>query len=1064
MKNQLLIFFILCCAHHAFCQTLMEGYVVSQTDSQPLPGVNVVVKGTTRGTTTDSNGAFTIMASDKDVLVFSFIGYAPQEVVVGNQSVIKVQLAEDIATLDEVTIVSTGYEQLPKERATGSFAKVDQELVNRRVSTDIMSRLEDVTSGLIFNRNVEGRANDISIRGRSTLFANASPLIVIDNFPYEGDINTINPNDVESITVLKDAAAASIWGARAGNGVIVITTKKGKANQAPQISVNANVTVIDKPDLFYVPRMSSSDFVDLEQVLFSRGVYTATEASASKAPLTPAVEAMIANRDGMLSDHNLDVALDEYRSYDVRNDYEKYFYRNAINQQYSIGVSGGSTVHRYTVSTGFDRNQENLIGNDFSRFTFNTNNTWSMLHDKLEFGTTLYYTQSKYQNNNAGPASIRFTSISPLYPYARLKDDAGNNLPVTVEYRNSFVTDAESNGLLNWQYNPLDEISQADNQSRLTDYRINANLKYAITPNLHAEVLYQYWNSTSSNNNHRSKDTYFARYLVNLFTQKDAFGTFTYPVPMGGVLDVYERGSVGHNFRSQLRYGKTWSEHALSALAGYEVREVESDETNFRYYGYDDETAASVPVNYTGYFPYYYNAAYMGPIPNVDYVRSFTDRFISFYGNAAYTFRSRYTFSASARKDQSNLFGVETNQKGVPLWSTGLSWITSNEGFYQSSWLQYLKVRTTIGYDGNIDKSLTAYTTAYNIGTYWLTGLPYAVILNPPNNQLRWERVKIWNTGIDFETKDRILSGSIEYYSKWGMDLIGSALYPPSTGVSEFRGNTASTRGHGIDVVLNTQNVDQIIKWNTSFLWSYNTEKVTSYEIKSGAQRYLNSGSGASLVNYPLEGKPLFAIYSLPWAGLDPDTGDPQGYVEGQPSTDYQTILDKATPASIIYHGPARPTMFGAVRNTLSWKNISLSFNISYRFGYYFRRNSVRYANVLAGQVEHGDYAYRWKQPGDEHVTNVPSMPDVVNRNRDEFYLYSETLVEKGDHIRLQDINLSYTIERQALQKLPFARAHVYAYINNIGILWKATSADMDPDYPTMKPARSVALGIKLDF
>ncbi|MFZ6009225.1 MAG: SusC/RagA family TonB-linked outer membrane protein, partial [Bacteroidota bacterium] len=721
MKNQLLIFFILCCAHHAFCQTLMEGHVVSQTDSQPLPGVNVVVKGTTRGTTTDSNGVFTIMASDKDVLVFSFIGYAPQEVVVGNQSVIKVQLAEDIATLDEVTIVSTGYEQLPKERATGSFAKVDQELVNRRVSTDIMSRLEDVTSGLIFNRNVEGRANDISIRGRSTLFANASPLIVIDNFPYEGDINTINPNDVESITVLKDAAAASIWGARAGNGVIVITTKKGKANQAPQISVNANVTVIDKPDLFYVPRMSSSDFVDLEQVLFSRGVYTATEASASKAPLTPAVEAMIANRDGMLSDHNLDVALDEYRSYDVRNDYEKYFYRNAINQQYSIGVSGGSTVHRYTVSTGFDRNQENLIGNDFSRFTFNTNNTWSMLHDKLEFGTTLYYTQSKYQNNNAGPASIRFTSISPLYPYARLKDDAGNNLPVTVEYRNSFVTDAESNGLLNWQYNPLDEISQADNQSRLTDYRINANLKYAITPNLHAEVLYQYWNSASSNNNHRSKDTYFARNLVNLFTQKDAFGTFTYPVPMGGVLDVYERSSVGHNFRSQLRYGKTWSEHALSALAGYEVREVESDETNFRYYGYDGETAASVPVNYSGYFPYYYNAAYMGPIPNVDYVRSFTDRFISFYGNAAYTFLSRYTFSASARKDQSNLFGVETNQKGVPLWSTGLSWITSNEGFYQSSWLQYLKVRTTIGYNGNIDKSLTAYTTAYNIGTYWLT-------------------------------------------------------------------------------------------------------------------------------------------------------------------------------------------------------------------------------------------------------------------------------------------------------------------------------------------------------
>lgn len=1064
MKKQLLILLLLYCAHDVFSQSKIEGRVISVTDNQPLPGVNVIVKGTTHGSTTDAEGKYKINAKEKDVLVFSFIGYAAQEIIVSSQSQMDVQLVEDIATLDEVTIVSTGYEQLPKERATGSFVKVDNELINRRISTDVLSRLEDVTSGLIFNRNVEGKPNDISIRGRSTLFANASPLIVIDNFPYDGDINTINPNDVESITVLKDAAAASIWGARAGNGVIVITTKKGKANQAPQVSFNSNVTEIDKPDLFYVPRMSSSDFVDLEQSLFARGRYSITEASPSKAPLTPGLEAMIANRDGLLSDEALATQLNSYRQQDVRNDYEKYLYRKAVNQQYAISIKGGSATNRYIVSTGWDKNTESLVGNEFSRFTLNANNTWQLLKDKLEVSAGIYYTQSKNQNNNSGPSALSFSSVGQLYPYARLRDDKGNNLSVIHEYREPFTKQAETDGLLNWQFNPLDEIKNSDNRSGMTDYRINANLKYQIIPHLHAEVLYQYWNSASTTRNNHSIDTYFTRNLVNLFTQQDAFGYRTYPVPVGGILDTYERTSSSQNLRAQLSYARTWSNHSVSALGGYEVRELNTGESSFRYYGYDDELASNVPVDYTSFFPSYNNPQNFGTVPNADYLRSLTDRFISYYGNAAYTFKNKYTLSASGRKDQSNLFGVRTNQKGVPLWSMGASWIASEENFYHLSWLPYLKLRTTLGFNGNIDKSLTAYTTAYRLGTYWLTGLPYAVILNPPNDELRWERVRIWNTGIDFESKNRIVSGSVEFYSKWGMDLIGSSPYPPSTGVSEFRGNNSDTRGHGLDVILNTTNINRAIKWNTTFLWSYLTEKVTTYKIKSGGQRYLNSGSGASLVNYPLEGKPLFAIYSLPSAGLDPQTGDPRGYVEGQPSIDYQAILDKATPESIIYHGPARPTTFGSVRNTVSWKNISLSFNISYRLGYYFRRNSVRYNNVLAGLVDHGDYGNRWQKPGDEMFTNVPSMPEAINYNRDAFYQYSSALVEKGDHIRLQDINLTYTLDKQFFQKLPVSKIHLYAYVNNLGILWKATKVNIDPDYPTMKPMRSMAFGVKVDF
>ncbi|MBL0744847.1 SusC/RagA family TonB-linked outer membrane protein [Chryseolinea lacunae] len=1062
MKNLLLVFLLFCGSIDALCQMRVEGRVRSAGDRQPLPGVNVIIKGTTQGTATDSDGKYTLNVREKDVLIFSFIGYAAQEVVVGTEAELNINLVEDIATLEEVMIVSTGYEQVPKERATGSFAQIENTLVNRRVSTDVLSRLEDVTSGLIFNRNVEG-ATDISIRGRSTIFGNASPLIVIDNFPYDGDIANINPNDVESITVLKDAAAASIWGARAGNGVIVITTKKGVRDLAPHVYFNSNVTVAERPDMFYVPRMSTSDFLDVEKSLFAKGFYESAESSDSHAPLTPAVELMIAHRDGLLDNQTLDQRLDALRGLDVRNDYEKYLYRNSTNQQYALGIQGGSAHNRYNVSVGFDKNLEGLVGNSFNRFTLNASNAWSLMKDKLEVSLGAYYAEVRKEKKNEGLTNLRFDSASPLYPYAQLKDGAGNNLSVVKDYRLGFVEQAQSDGLLNWKYTPLDEINYADNTSRVNDLRLNARLAYKITSSLRAEALYQYWNSSNAMRNNQSIDSYVTRDQINKFTQVDSDGNLVRPIPASGILDANDVQSSSYNFRAQLNFGKTWDDHDVHALGGYEVKELNTDGNTFRYYGYNNGLATTQRVDYTTFFPLYNNVYQYYSIPNNDGVQSLTDRFVSYYGNAAYTYKRRYTLSASGRKDMSNLFGVKANQRGVPLWSVGLAWTATNEGFMDTAWLPYLKLRTTYGYNGNIDKSVTAYTTAVSLGYNSLTGLPYSTILNPPNPELQWEQVRIWNTGIDFETKNQALSGSIEYYTKWGKNLIGSSPFPPSSGVAVFRGNNANTRGSGVDLVLNTQNINRGIKWTTNFLFSHLTEKVTSYKIKAAPTNYVYSGSGSALVSYPLEDKPLFAIYSFDWAGLDPE-GNPKGYVEGVESTDYAAIIGKSTPESIVYHGSARPTSFGSVRNTFSWRNFSLSVNISYRLGYYFKRSSVRYANVLSGSVDHADYGARWQHPGDELFTSVPSMPEFIDINRDNFYLNSSALVEKGDHVRLQDVNLTYTLNRATLARLPFSNVQFYLYANNLGILWKATDVALDPDYPTMKPVRSFAAGVRIEF
>lgn len=730
----------------------------------------------------------------------------------------------------------------------------------------------------------------------------------------------------------------------------------------------------------------------------------------------------------------------------------------------ALSLSGGSKANRYFMSAGWDRNDESLVNNSYDRITLNASNTWSAIKDRLNITSGIYYTGSRRQNNNRGPSSILFGSGSSLYPYARLKDDPGNNLAVTKDYRLSLLEQAAADGLLNWDYKPLDEIYNSDNTTTLTDYRINARLNYNITKELSAEVLYQYWRSISEMRDLQDETTYYTRDLINRFSELDADGTVIRHVPLGGILDMRTASSSSPNMRGQINYGRSRANHELHALSGYEVRELVWNTSSFRYYGYDDDVATNQVVDYVNRFPQYDSPGSTARIPNIDGLNSATDRFISYYANAAYTYAKRYTLSASARKDQSNLFGVRTNQRGVPLWSAGLAWNIHSEAFYKAAWLPYLKLRATYGYNGNINKSVTAYTTARVTGNDYLSGLPYAVITNPPNPDLRWERVKVLNLGLDFELVNRVVSGSVEYFAKEGIDLIGTMPYPPSTGISSFTGNNASTRGHGLDLVLSTRNIDREVKWTTSFIFNYLKEEVTHYEVEGNVNSYLLYGSGGLGVNVPVEGKPLYAIYSYPWAGLDPVTGDPRSYLGGEPSSDYDAIVTEASPESIVYHGPARPTAFGALRNAISWKGLSLSFNISYRLGYYFRRASVAYNGILSGNAGHGDYAQRWQKPGDEAFTDVPSMPSVININRDAVYRYSEVLVEKGDHIRLEDVNLTYTLNRNVLAALPIQRIQVYGYLSNPGIIWKATDADVDPDFPSMKPLRSIAFGLRVDF
>lgn len=1034
---------------------LLSGKVRSATDRQVLPGANVLIKGTLEGTVTDTEGIFSLsVASDSMTLMVSYLGFISQEklVIPGSGNPLVFYLEPDQVILAEVEVLSTGYQEMPRERASGSFVQLGQEMVDRRVSTNILDRLQDITPGLIFNRSNESQ-DPISIRGRSSIFANTMPLVIVDNFPYDGPLENINPNDVASFTILRDAAAASIWGARAGNGVIVITTKNGTAGQAPRVSFNSNVILSEKPDLFYAPIMENEDFVEVERMLFDRGYYKNSENSSSKTPLSPLVETLIAQRDGVISSDEAEKRVAGYKTHDVRSELQNIYYRPRLSQQYSLGIAGGGTQNNYAVSAGYDRTDENVVGNSRERITLNAKNFWLFLKDKLDANLGLYFT---------GSGVSTATELPSPYSYDYLLDANGNPLPITRGYSRRYIEGDLPAGLLDWNYVPLDELGTMENTSRSSDLRVNVGLGYKIFPGLRASISHQYWQNTSSQRNYQLVSSYFVRDLINQFSQLNPDGSITKPIPEGGIEDIGSNVGLSHNFRAQLNYDKVFGKNQLTVLSGYEAKSLRSEGSSTRFYGYEEELGVSRQVDYITRFRRFHNNS-LASIPSVDAHSGTVDNFISGYFNSSFTFDKKLVFNASMRRDASNLFGVRTNQKAIPLWSAGASWVLSEESFLAGWNLPFIRLRTTYGYNGNVDRSVSAFTTAQYVsgGPFSLIpSLPYAVVSSPANPDLRWERIGILNFGVDVETTDGRLRTSLEYYVKRGTDLLGDFPVAPSTGLRQFRGNFANTLTKGFDFEISTLNTQGQIKWDTRLFVSYVNEKVTDYEREFSATSALLGTSGA----VPLPGKPLFSILSIPFAGLDPANGNPLGYLDGEASDDYSAIISSLTVGDLQYHGPSRPKVFGAVTNNLSWKNLSLSFNITYRMGYYYRRQTVNYGDLLAGRISHSDYALRWVKPGDEAVTDVPSMPEANNNNRNTLTLYGSNLVEKGDHIRLQDIRLSYQLNQSEVTWWPFQQTEFYSYADNLGIIWKASDDRLDPDFRTARPARSISFGMRIGF
>jgi len=1027
---------------------------VTASNGKPLHGASVKLALSGYAAMTDGNGHFSLAApAAPDTLLVSFVGYMQKRVPVGagHPGPLRIVLSENANALDEV-VINTGYYETSAERSTGAFSHVDNSLLNRSVSTNILERLEGVVNGVQFVQPQAQDATGIRVRGLSTIEADTRPLVVLDNFPYEGDINSINPNDVESITVLRDAAAASIWGARAGNGVIVINTKRGQYNAPARITANSNITVGEKPDLFYNRSYLPSPMVmEIQKEQFERGVFQ----ELNQTYIPSYVELLIKKRDGLISDADFESRESYMQQTDLRKHITDYLHQPALNQQYALNIRGGGNNYLYAFSAGYDANRSNIIGNGGSRLNLSLQNTFRV-SPNLELTGAVWYTNQRNANNGISHSDMGIftTAVTRTELYDALVDPDGNPAPTYAQYRLAYRERAESLGLLDWMYRPLDEQRLADNTAGSKELRLNAGTKFSFLDAFVLNVTYQYLLGDSWSRQYHAPESYYVRNMVNRFTQADGSKL----VPAGGILELGSpTNHYSHAGRAQLSFNRSFGEnHEIAALGGGEIRgRTVNLLPAVTIMDYDPELMLGDVqwyVDRSRTFPTRPTGSSRIPAPMIGSTNRTNARDLSYFGNASYTYRSRYTASGSLRWDGSNLLGVKTNQRGTALWSIGGSWEVSKERFFRSA-LPYLRLRTTYGSAGNIDKTQSHYPTI-TVGNNSFNGLRYSALRHPGNPSLRWEQVNTFNAGLDWRLPGNRIGGALEYYNKHAKYLLGNDLVDPTTGAAdEFKTNYANLRTQGWDVQVNTRNLTGELEWQTTFLINYTYNRITNI-----AFRQPNSDNYYVTRSVYEKGKSVDKIYAFPWYGLNPANGYPLLYLNGQQTDDYAYYYSNVTKDELVDAGVTVPPFFGSVRNTFKWKGIEIGALIAFKAGYVFRRKSIGPGQeYLSRGIYHMDYFKRWKQPGDELHTDVPAWAETAAPNqRGAIYENSMALITPGNHIRLQDINAAYSIHN----------VRVYAYARNLGVLWRANKHGLDPDYENAAyPApRSFAVGLQIAF
>lgn len=1028
--------------------------VLQDKTEHPVKGVTVklILSGVEAISSEDGKFYFRNVLDD-DTLHIHHVSFEDIKIAV-SQFTGKIQLIPKLNVLEDVE-VSTGYYSVTKSKTTGAFTSMDMEHYDKRTNVNIIDRLEGAVPSLQFDRSrqrVGQSETALRVRGVSTLTSDASPLIILDGFPYTQDMNSLNPDDIEDITILRDAASTAIWGARAGNGVIVVNSKKGRG-ASPSISFRYTFEGTQRPNLLANPNyMTASDMMQVEKMLFDQGFYQ----MADNIVQPRYVEYLSRHKNGVLSDQELSGLEDGLIQNDIRKEVMESLYRSPNIHNYMLSFQGAPTGIQYYVSANH-MDQTSHLQRTGNKRTGIQANLSTALHPKVTVGVLMNYVQNRVENNG-----MDLTSISPnnksISPYATLMD--ADNVPLALEksYSYDFIQRWNADNL-DWSYRPLQELGLNDNTNSTEQMRIRANLDYRLFDNLRLALQYQINTEITDGRNFHSLNSYFTRDLVNRFTQDDGL----HVVPLGGILDTYGARSVMQGARAQLDFTQRWQRHEFNMLVGAEATENKYDSNpSARIFDHDpDVLTGSAQLDFLNFYatqPLGFFDRIPGPSSNV---RSTLNRFLSYYSNASYRFDDKYHLSASLRWDAANIYGVDFNQKGVPLWSLGGRWDLYKETFWKTNTDYRFSLRGSVGISGNSNNNLSA-LPQISIGNDSNTGYPRAILTTVGNPNLRWEKVSTYNIGFDVSAWNERLQITFDAYKKSSRDLIGENRFDPTTGIVTINGitqtsnliNYASLDARGFDIELRSLNTTGTFKWNTSLFISSSKNKVREYMSNPSTSlvSYLQAGFAPIAV-----GESIDQIYKIPFFGLDSQNGFP---LTDKGDQDYATFMVEFPLTNLLRIGSAVPLYHGAIMNRFAYKNVSLAVNLTWKAGYFYQRNSIDYYSLFQRGVGHKDFTNRWQRPGDEKNTSIPAMPNDMDAYRDAIYLQSDILMERGDHLRLEDITLAYNY------MLPRSRRSIEVFVTGrkLGILWKRGSGTIDPDFPyqDFPIQRSVAIGLNL--
>lgn len=1053
---------------------IVTGTVTDSTGT-PISGVSVRLLPGGRGTVTNANGVYALekVTQGNYTLRFSYVGFNTVERKVVVQEDKDLQLGTIVlSALDEKleqveVVVNTGYQTLPKERSTGAFGKPDMEVVrNRSTGMNILQRLDGLVPGLVVNNAPNASANPLSVRGLTSLNGNRNPLYVVDGVPLE-DISSINPQDVADITVLKDAAASSIWGSRASNGVVVIQTRKGDQSGKLSVEYDAFYSFQGKGDLDYLPVLNSRQFIQAARDIFNPtanlwGTISNYTGNFSAARGVPPHELILYNRfRGIISAEQEQASLDSLANISNADQISDLWYRPASLMNHSLSVRGGSKNYSFYGSAAYTQTVSNRPGDKNDAFKINFRQDIKLNKAASVFLITDLTNQLRSGNRNIN-VNQRF------YPYQLFRDEGGQNISMPyMQYLSDSIRNVYSGkSNIDLNYNPLDETGYGYTKSDALLARMTAGLSIALAPGLKFEGTYGLWKGDASQKMYDDAKAYSTRVEVVQYTVAPTTvnGLPVYHLPAkGGKYTVSDSSTRNWTVRNQLTYNRSWKGtlHQLSVLGGQEAQEQLLMATQTQVRGYNELLKTFQQVNYARLA----DTGITGPVmPNMSGRSLLTNspmfrdverktRFTSYYANAAYTFDRKYTVSGSWRIDESNLFGKDKSAQNRPVWSAGGKWQLSEEEFMaKEKWIGALALRATYGITGNSPNPGSA--ASYDILTpnTSITGPDGAglVIATPANTRLTWERTETINLGIDFSFFDHRLEGALDVYRKNTENLIGRVNTNVFSGYAQITGNLGDMLNKGVEFQFRSINVaTRDFSWNTLLTFSFNKNKITRLNLATPI------ATGANMVeaNF-VPGYSAYAIFAYRYAGLN-NTGSPQVELNDKTIT---TTKNVATPEDILYMGTAQPVWSGGLSNTFRYGSFSLNLNIVYNLGHVMRRDVNGYysgrglvhtaGNFSTGNI-HAEFANRWKATGDEVTTDIPAwVPTAALAAQREvaYYTMANSNVLNAGFIKLRDVTLAYNVPAALLQPLKLKQASLRLQMNNI-MLWKENKEGIDPEF-----------------